>query len=273
MQNVGGWLCACLLLSGCAHGYDARGLVLATNATARTITISHEPIPGLMDAMAMPFDVAHPRDLAAVAPGDRITFRLRIAKEGSRVDRVRVLSAAREDEGLSQSPAQPVLVPIGGAVPDVTLTDQDGASLSVSSLRGHVVAVNFIYTRCPLPEYCPRLVSSFSVLQRRFAGRLGRDLTLLTVTFDPRYDTPSVLKQFAKQFDADVPAWRFLTGTPEAIARFCHGVGVQYWPEEGLITHTLMTAVIDREGRLAAAVEGKEFTAKQLGDLIDQVMR
>jgi protein SCO1/2 len=183
-----------------------------------------------------------------------------------------VLSAARHDEGLTESPAVPALVPLGGAVPAVSLVDQDGMPASPAAWRGRVVAINFIYTRCPLPDYCPRLVSTFSALRRRFADRLGRDLLLVTVTFDPRYDTPAVLKAYAKQYGADHPSWRFLTGPPEEIARFCRGIGVQYWPEEGLITHSLQTAVVDRGGMLRAVVEGKEFTPAQLGDLIERVL-
>jgi protein SCO1 len=269
--------CAAFLLAactgtGCAHAYSARGLVLATDPAARTITISHDEIPGLMDPMAMPFAVGRLRDMEGIQPGDRVAFRLRVGKRRSVVDRLRVLSAAREDEGLASSPAVPALVPIDGMLPAVDLMDQDGAPASPASWRGRVLAINFIYTRCPLPDYCPRLVSTFSALRRRFAARLGRDLMLVTVTFDPRFDTPSVLKAYAKAYGADDPGWRFLTGTPEEIARLCRGIGVQYWAEEGLITHSLQTAIVDRQGRLRAVVEGKEFTTQQLGDLIESVM-
>jgi protein SCO1/2 len=101
-----------------------------------------------------------------------------------------MLSAAREDEGLRSSPAVPALVPIEGLLPDVPLRDQDGAVVSPADWRGRVAAINFIYTRCPLPDYCPRLVTNFGALRRRFADRLGRDLMLITVTFDPRTAPP-----------------------------------------------------------------------------------
>lgn len=262
-----------LALSGCASTHAARGLVLATDPASRTITVSHEAIPGVMDAMVMPFAVRAAKDLEGLVPGDRIAFRLKVGKESSVVDRVRVLSAAREDEGLTSTPAVPALTPLGGTLPDVALQDQDGARWSPSGWRGRVVAINFIYTRCPLPDYCPRLVSTFNALRGRFADRLGRDLLLITVTFDPRYDTPAVLKAYAGAHRADLPAWRFLTGSVEDVARFCRAVGVQYWAEEGLITHSLQTAIVDREGRLQAVVEGKDFTTKQLGDLVEAVMQ
>jgi cytochrome oxidase Cu insertion factor (SCO1/SenC/PrrC family) len=97
-------------------------------------------------------------------------------------------------------------------------------------------------------------------------------LVLLTVTFDPKYDTPETLAKYAAAERAGGPGWHFLTGDAPGIERVCAAFGIQYWPEEGLITHTLETAVIDREGRLAATVEGKDFTGRQLGDLVAAVM-
>jgi protein SCO1/2 len=261
------------LAAGCAARHPARGLVLATDPAARQITISHDEIPGLMDAMVMPFAVGSAKDIEGLIRGDRIAFRLRVGNTSSRIDRIRVLSAAREDEGVTSTPAVPALTPIGGTLPDVPLRDQDGATVSLGAWQGRVVAINFIYTRCPLPDYCPRVVSTFDALRRRFADRLERDLMLVTVTFDPRYDTSAVLKAYAAANGADVPGWRFLTGSVDDLARLCRAVGVQYWPEEGLITHSLQTAIVDREGRLQAVVEGKDFTMKQLGDLVENVLR
>ena len=170
------------------------------------------------------------------------------------------------------APAAPVLVKIGAPLPDFTLVDQRGASLSLASLRGKVVVVTFVYSRCPLPDYCPRMVQNLARVRERFKDRLGRDLALLTITFDPRYDTPEVLRSYAEHYAADVPGWHFLTGAPEAIERVCAAFGIEYWPDQGLITHTLQTAVLDREGRLAAAVEGKDYTPRQLADLVGSLL-
>ena len=97
---------------------------------------------------------------------------------------------------------------------------------------------------------------------------MDRDLVFLTISFDPRYDTPEVLARYAASQRAGGPGWHFLTGDPAKIERVCNAFGIQYWAEEGLITHSLQTAVIDRDGRLAATVEGKDFTPPQLGDLV-----
>jgi protein SCO1/2 len=269
-------LVLCLLAaagSACAVRHQARGLVLQVDPTAATVTVSHDAIPGYMDAMAMPFTAGDPASLDEVRPGDRIAFRLTVRNGRTTIDRVRILSAAPEDAGMRASPAAPSLVAIGQPVPDFTLTDHRGRRVSLSSLRGTVVALTFVYTRCPLPDYCPRMVANLRTVGDRFAARLGRDVTLLTVTFDPQYDTPETLASYARRYRADVPGWHFLTGPAEEIGRVCALFGVEFWPEEGLITHTLQTAVIDRAGTLVAAVEGKDYSGRQLGDLIELALR
>ena len=260
------------VVTACAASHQTRGLVLKVDPDRSAVTVSHEAIPGFMDAMVMPFVVKDASDLADVRPGDRISFRITVKKDATEVDRVRLLSAAPVDSGMTLSPPSPTLTRIGTEVPAFTLTNQHGASVSLGSLRGSVVAVTFIYSRCPLPDYCPRMMTNFDGVRKRFANRMGKDLTLLTVTFDPKYDTPETLRQYAEQFKANVPGWYFLTGSPENIARVCSLFGVEYFPDEGLITHTLQTAVIDRDGRLAATVEGKDYSGQQLGDLIQQLL-
>jgi protein SCO1/2 len=264
---------AAVLAAGCATAYPVRGLVLNVEPGSATLTVSHEPIDGYMDAMVMPFAVTDPQVLSDLRPGDRIAFRLTLRKGRTFIDHLKLLSAATADAGLVLGPAKPVLVAIGQPVPDFTLTDQRGDRISLSDLRGRVVVVTFVYTRCPLPDYCPRMIANLDAVRRRFSSELGRDLALLTVTFDPMYDTPEQLRAYAERYKANVPGWHFLTGSSGDIARVCAAFGVEYWPEEGLITHTLQTALVDREGRLAATIEGKDYSSRQLVDLIASVAR
>ena len=258
--------------AGCARHYSTQGLILNVDKPGAIVTISHDEFPGFMDAMVMPFELrGAARDIALTA-GDRVRLRLAVKGERSWVDRLDIISAAPVDVGLQNTPAVPLLVPVGGTVPQFDLIDQSGARVALSDLKGKVVAVNFIYTRCPLPDYCPRMVANFRAVRDRFAERMGRDLVLLTVTFDPKYDTPQTLAKYAAAERAGGPGWHFLTGDDAQIERVCAAFGIQYWPEEGLITHTLETAVIDRDGKLAATVEGKDFTNRQLGDLVAAVL-
>jgi protein SCO1/2 len=257
---------------GCARRYTTTGVVLRVDEAGSKVLISHEAFPGLMDAMVMAFERRGSAAETALAPGDRVRVRLAVRGQASWLDRIEVLSAARVDAGLETTPVSPVLVPIGAPVPDFALTDQSGADVRLSAFRGRVVAVTFIYTRCPLPDYCPRMMANLRSVRDRFSARMGTDLALFVVTFDPQYDTPERLRAFAAVEHATDAGWHFLTGDAAAIERVCQAFGIQYWPEEGLITHTLQTAIIDREGTLAAAVEGREYTARQLGDLVGDVL-
>jgi protein SCO1/2 len=261
-----------LCASACATHYQARGLVLRVDPLAATVTVSHDAIPGYMDAMVMPFAVSDRRELNDVRPGDVVEFRLRPGRAGTEIDRLKHVSGAAVDAGLAMTPSIRALVNTGEVVPDFTLTDQHGASVSLSSLRGQVVAITFIYSRCPLPDYCPRMISNLAEVRNRYRERLGRDVTLLTVTFDPKYDTPEVLRNFAARYGGNVDGWHFLTGSPEQVALVCASFGIEYWPDQGLITHSLQTAVIDRDGRLRASVEGRGFSGRQIADLVGTVL-
>jgi protein SCO1/2 len=180
----------------------------------------------------------------------------------------RRLSVMKRMAGLAAKP-----LAVGQRVPDFMLTDQARQSVKLSSLAGKVVAVNFIYTRCALPQFCLRVSNNFGVLQKRFARQLGRDLVLLTVTFDPQRDTPEVLAKYASQWKADPATWHFLTGPVADVRRVCSQFGVDYFPDEGLMNHSLQTAIVDRGGRLVASIEGNQYTPEQLGDLVETALR
>ncbi|HET9270752.1 MAG TPA: SCO family protein [Vicinamibacterales bacterium] len=266
--------------------HTVRGMVLSVDAARKTVVVSHDSIPGVMAAMAMPFDVRNARELEGVVPGAIVSFTLVIAKESSHAEGLRVVRY----ESVEQDPitarrlrllqtltggdaTAPSPVRVGQAVPDFTLTDQAHARVSLSQFRGKVVALNFIYTSCALPQFCYRLANHFSVVQRRLQARMGRDLVLLTVTFDPARDTPERLAEYAGQWKADPSVWHFLTGSVEDVKRVCRLFGLDAFPDEGLINHSTRTVVVDRRGVLAASIEGNQHTAAQLEDLVDGVLR
>jgi protein SCO1 len=259
--------------------YTVRGMVMRVDPATRTFVVSHEAIDGLMSAMIMPFEVRQSGELSPLAPGALVEFTLVIgAQAGYATDiHVRAYQTAEQDPltarrlTLLKKAAGRAVPPLatGQAVPDFTLTDQSGQPVRFSTIAaGKVVALNFVYTRCALPQFCLRASNVFSVLQRRFARQFGRDLVLLTVTFDPERDTPEVLATYAARFDADPKMWRFLTGKTADVRRVCTLFGVESYLDEGLVNHSLHTAVVDRRGRLVANVEGNQYTPEQLGDLI-----
>jgi protein SCO1/2 len=216
--------------------------------------VSHRAIGRYMPAMMMPFRVENGGELAGVHPGARVQFELVVGRDRSVARGVKVT-------GETEIRAAAERIAIGGGLPDFRLTDQDGREVTAAELRGQVVAINFIYTRCPLPDVCPRLSANFAALARRFAGRVA----LLSVTVDPDYDTPAVLREYARRWNADARTWRFLTGD---VAGLAARLGEVYWFDEGSIGHNSMTSIFGRDGRLAAVVEGAGHRVDQLGDLI-----
>jgi protein SCO1/2 len=266
-----------------AQEYRVSGMVLTVDRSRSTFHASIQSIPGFMPAMAMPFEVRQPKDLDGLTPGAVVEFVLVVKGSSSHAERIRVVQyQSTEQDPLAASrlklltqvagTAPHKALAIGDVVPDFKLTDQKGKSIALSELRGKVVAINFIYTSCPLPNFCLRIANNFGVLQKRFKARLGRDLVLLTVTFDPAHDTPEVLAKYASRWGADSATWHFLTGEVSDVQRVCRLFGVEFFPEEGLMYHSLHTGVIDRQGRVVANIEGNQFTADQLGDLTEAVL-
>ena len=274
-------LAAALLILGAESPAPQRqsqtvtGMIVEVKPAERVLVVSHDPIDGVMPAMIMPFEVRAASQLRGLTPGTVVSFTIRSAEgyaddlkviryqsgeqDPLAVRRLRLLRAARAGAQLE----------IKQTVPDFTLTDQTRKRVSLSQLRGKVVVMNFIYTSCALPQFCYRMTNHFGVLQTRFAGR---DLVLLSVTFDPGRDTPERLAEYARQWQADPARWHFLTGPSDDIRRIADSFGLDFFPDEGLITHSLRTVLIDRSGRVAANVEGNQFTAQQLGDLVNAAL-
>jgi protein SCO1/2 len=246
-------------------------MVIEVRPGGPTVVISHRAIPGYMEAMVMPFRVRDARELAGLAPGDLITFDLVVGKKSSLVRNIRHQAGAdKPDADLPRFEPPAERIEAGGEIPPFELTDQHGARFRSGEMRGRVAAVTFVYTRCPLPDVCPRLSANFAYLQKRFAVRLDRDLTLLSITLDPEHDTPEVLGRYARIWRARDPGWRLLTGAPREVERVAKWFGVVYWAEEGQIAHTTVTCVIGRNGRLAARVEGSAYPVRQLADLVEK---
>jgi protein SCO1/2 len=263
--------------------YSGNGLVLKVDPAHESMVVSCNSIPGFMEAMTMPLAVADPKELDNLRPGTMIEFTLVVDANSSRAESIRIHGyqglepdplAARRLKLLDRASrvAASKTVSIGELVPDFTLTGQDGRPVTLSRFKGKVVALDFVYTRCALPNFCFRSSNNFGNLQRRFHDLLAKDLVLLTVTFDPVHDSPDVMAKYARTWNADSNAWHFLTGSDADVRRVCDLFGEDYFPDEALMDHSLHTTIIDRRGRLAANLEGNEFTSTQLGDLVQSVL-
>jgi protein SCO1/2 len=261
-----------LLFSACARHYRVQGLVLDVIPRDKTMIVSHRAIPGYMDAMAMPFRVRTASELNAVKRGDQVEFQLVVKGRTSLAETVKVgtiaeIANARRGEAPLPLPIPAEKLALGMPLPDFQLMNQSARPVRLSDFAGRIIAVNFIYTRCPLPEVCPRLSANFAHLQKRFRQQMGKDLVLLSITLDSQYDNATVLAEYAKRWGAR-QGWQFLTGDAADIQHLANQFGLVYWSEEGLLTHTSQTGIIGRDGRLAALVEGSSYEEDQLGDLI-----
>jgi protein SCO1 len=264
--------------------HPAKGLVLKVDAASRSVVVSCDTIPGYMEAMEMPFAVQDSKTLAGLKPGMTVHFTM--------VERANILYAENIHAGTAANfESEPVqagelsalhramdpstiakIVSVGQQVPDFALTDQAQTRIHLSQLEGKVVVLTFGYSRCPNPNYCLRLSNNLSTVEKRFHDRAGRDLVLLTIMIDPNHDQGATLVQYAGVFKANAEDWHFLTGPLPEIKQVAGMFGMNFWNDEGLLTHTLHTVVIDRQGRLASNIEGNQFTAQQLGDLVQTVM-
>ena len=228
--------------------------------------------------MAMPFNVLEEKALDNLQPGTAVDISLVVEDSRSYAEAIRV----HRYESLEQEPLRTRRLQLlagdrtgvtpGQPVASFTLMDQTGHPVALSQSAGKVVAITFIYTSCPLPDYCFRLSNNFGRLSKRFADRMGRDLVLMSISFDPVHDQPKVLAKYAAAWKADPKSWHFLMGELQEVKAVCWQFGLNFWQEEGALTHSLHTMVIGRNGRLAADFEGNEFTAEQIGDFLQVEM-
>ncbi len=260
-------------------------MLLKVDPARHTMIVSCKEIPGYMEAMAMSFTVNEPHSLDKLKPGDAIDFTLLVKKDSSYAEDVHLVpfeslefdpTETRRLKLLQQmiaadSGISPALS-VGEAVPDFTLLDQERKYIKLSQLAGKVVAVSFVYTRCPRPEYCFRVSNNFGRLQKQFKDRMGRDLVLLSIVIDPEHDHPDALASYARIWKADAGSWHFLTGPLPVIQKVCRRFDMSFYPDEALMLHSFRTAIIDRQGKMAALLDGNEYTFQQLADLVESTL-
>lgn len=260
------------LLAACsqqppARQYELKGQILGIDTARNEVLIRHGAIAGFMPAMTMPFPVKDAGLLSGKEPGDLVTATLVVTDLSAHLSSLTRTGHA-PIEAPPPTPEGPrVLVP-GEPVADATLVDQMGTPHPFSAFKGHRVAVTFIYTRCPLPEFCPLMDRHFAAIQKQLAGAQDlRDVRLVSVTLDPEFDTPAVLSGHAERLKADRNVWTFLTGTPADVAAFAQQFGIFTERDLGTganLTHNLRTAVVGVDGRLASVHSGNDWTPADL---------
>jgi protein SCO1/2 len=247
--------------------FPLTGQVVSVSPDGRELVVRHDDVEGFMRAMTMPFrlkDAALGRDRR---PGDLIRATLFVTAEDSWLADVEKTGwAPLRDEADAARPPVEILA-IGERVPDETFVDQDGRAFRFSSFVGSAVLVTFVYTRCPLPEFCPRMDAYLASIQRALADRrLPGPARLLSLSFDPAFDTPAVLKAHAAAVGADPRIWTFATAPEDRVERWGERLGLSVIRDAGDpsdITHNLRTAVVDRQGRLVSILEGSRWTVDE----------
>ncbi len=266
---------ALLVAAGCGRQagpppkqYQLKGQILSIKPEQQEVLVKHEDIPGFMPAMTMPYKVKSAALLEGRQPGDLITATLEVGELDANLTAItKTGTAAIDDPSAGPALTASDFVDEGEQVPGTALVDQDKAPRPLSSLRGHRVALTFIYTRCPVPDFCPLMDKNFQQVQDAIkkTPQLA-DVRLVSVTLDPEFDTPAVLKQHAQGLKADPAIWYFVTADRDELATFARSFGVATEPgtPTSLLVHNLRTAVIDPDGRLVKAYSGNMWTPAEL---------
>ncbi|MEW5982854.1 MAG: SCO family protein [Acidobacteriota bacterium] len=255
--------------------YPLTGQILSIKADRTEVTIRHDDVPGFMAAMTMPFAIKEPKLLEGLQPGDLVRATLVITDEESYLSTVEKTGhAPLTRRGAAEpSPVVADLLMAGEPVPDLALTCDDGATRRVRGYRGSLLLITFIYTRCPLPEFCPRMDAYFSQVQASIKRQpaLRKSVRLLSISFDPDFDTPQVLKTHAARVGADPAVWHYGTAPRAEVGAFgAHfGLSVLREGEDGSnISHNLRTVLVGRDGTLAKTYNGSRWSpAEVVADL------
>jgi len=247
--------------------FEIVGQIQAVAPERGEVTVKHEDIKGFMPGMTMAFK-AGPDVISGKKPGDLVTGTLVVEEVQAYISKLAVTGHRALDAAAPLPADGSAIIQPGDPVKDAALLDQDGQARRVSGWRGHRLALTFVYTRCPLPQFCPLMNQHFRTVQATLAKTPAlADVRLLTMTLDPGYDTPQVLKPFATGAGADPARWTFLTAEPAAAADFMAQFGIFTEPNPANpadITHNLRTAIIGADGRLAAVHTGNRWTPDQL---------
>ena len=249
------------------HSFSVTGVVERVNAGAGTVVIRHGAISNYMDAMTMPFKVKDFTEVAGLQTGDAVSFRLLVGEEESWIDRVTITEAhGRENaaQGVDAASVKgSIKSPAGtGSAPDrvhpllrYAFTNELGRVVRLGDFRGQALALTFFFTRCPIPDYCPRLSKNFEEASRKLRSLEGGPTNwhFLSVTFDTAFDTPAVLKAYGKRYDYDPAHWSFLTGTSNHIAELAGSSDATFEADRGFFNHNFRTLIIDAAGRLQMA--------------------
>ena len=243
------------------------GRVISVDQGSQSAVIDGDAIPGFMDAMAMTYKIKDAGALTKLSVGDQIAADVVVANEDYWLENVKVTGHT-----TPAAPAAAAHVPAPGEeVPDFKFTNQTGKQVSLKQYRGKMLLLTFIYTRCPFPDFCPRMSKNFAEIYHQLGNdaALSGKTHLLSITVDPAHDTPRVLRDYAfsvagsKQVSL-FDRWEFVAPSPADLPKIADYFALAYKPEGGLITHTLSSAVIGPDGKIVKWYHGGDWQPSEL---------
>jgi protein SCO1 len=251
--------------------YSVRGVVRRVEPERRSVVVKHEEIPGFMPAMTMPFDVKEPKELNGLKPGDQISFRMLVTTNDGWIDRIQVVGS--DTNAVATPPPVRItssvpLLEAGSMLPDYTLTNELGRVIRLSEFRGQVLAFTFIFTRCPYPDFCPRMTDLFARAQKHLAGEpdAPKNVRFLSISFDPEHDTPELLRAYAERHNYDPSRWTLATGAWDQLEPLTGHFGLIFGrdvpPEK--MEHNLRTVVVRPSGKIQAILPSNEWQSEDL---------
>lgn len=253
--------------------YHVRGIVVASDAKTGEVTLDTDPIPGYMASMTMPYKLKQPEIASELHAGDTITATLTPEADADVLDEIVIVGQAKPDykPAVTFNDLEP-----GEAIPDFRFLNQSGQWINLRQFRGKVLLLTFIYTRCPLPNFCVRMSRNFAEIDKELARNPALDAKthLLSVSFDPAYDTPKVLRSYGgaytgKYTQETFAHWDFAAPTQSDLPKVLQFFDVGATPETArTITHSLSTVVIAPDGKLYQWYPGNDWTVGQvIGDV------
>ncbi len=254
--------------------YDLKGKVVAVNKSERTATIAHEDIKGFMPAMTMPFKIKSDADLEMLKAGDLVTGTLVVDDVASWVEITAIVEGPVTVSQTGDVLGEPKP---GTHVPDFGLVNQDGKRIHLAQYRGQALALTFIYTRCPMPDQCTLMSNNFAAIDQGLQKQpdVYTKTHLLTISFDPEYDSPKVLRSYGSSHtgrysDETFQHWEFATGSADEVKGIAQFFGLRYFHDtesgQDQVIHSLRTAVIGPDGKLFKLYRGNEWKPNEVVD-------
>ena len=262
-----------IALAACSHPpavkrYELEGRVVAVDPAIRQLTIAHKEIPGYMEAMTMPYVVGEKDSwvFKSIAPGDQVHATLVLSEQAELQDVTFTKGSSAQSDGTS---ALRIPQP-GDEVPDFTLVNQSGKTIHFRQFRGKPLLLTFIYTRCPFPDYCPRLSSNFAQMlqQLQKEPKVFNQAQLLSISVDPENDKPQVLRSYGEHYvarlDPKFAHWEFASGSAEQVRKAANFFGLAYDQKGGQIVHGLVTVLVGKDGKVLKVYSGNDWKPEEV---------